>query len=86
MGIPCVTADSTTVKQLQELIAVNPQVAVTVNLETMQIQCSDFSAPVSIGEGAKYVCFRHLGCLRSISSPRRSSSGDGGEITVLELE
>ncbi|EHC11092.1 3-isopropylmalate dehydratase small subunit [Fischerella thermalis] len=53
MGIPCVTADSTTVKQLQEFIATNPQVSVTVNLETMQVQFGDFSAPISMGEAAK---------------------------------
>jgi 3-isopropylmalate/(R)-2-methylmalate dehydratase small subunit len=53
MGIPCVTADSTTVKQLQEFIATNPQASVTVNLETMQVQFGDFSAPISMGEAAK---------------------------------
>ncbi|PLZ40332.1 isopropylmalate isomerase, partial [Fischerella thermalis WC542] len=34
-------------------IATNPQVSVTVNLETMQVQFGDFSAPISMGEAAK---------------------------------
>ncbi|WP_026731200.1 3-isopropylmalate dehydratase small subunit [Fischerella sp. PCC 9605] len=53
MGIPCVTADAATVKQLQDLLAANPQAPMTVNLETMQVQSGDFSAPISMSEGAK---------------------------------
>ncbi len=53
MGVPCVTADTTTVKQLQEIIAANPQVSVTVNLETKQVKCGDFSGSISMGEGAR---------------------------------
>ncbi len=53
MGIPCVTADAATVKQLQELVVANPQAAVTVNLETLQVQIDDFTAPVAIGEGTR---------------------------------
>lgn len=58
IGIPCVTADAATVKQLQEILTTNPQIPMTVNLETMQVQCGDFSAPISMGEGAKnmFVC------------------------------
>ncbi|MEA5572270.1 3-isopropylmalate dehydratase small subunit [Calothrix sp. UHCC 0171] len=52
-GVPCVTVDQTTAKKLQELIAANPKVNVTLNLETMQVQVGDFSAPISIGEGAR---------------------------------
>lgn len=53
MGIPCVTADALTVKQLQELVAANPQAAVTVNLETLQVQIGDYIASVAIGEGTR---------------------------------
>ena len=53
IGIPCVIADAATVKQLQEILTTNPQASVTVNLETMQVQCGDFCAPISMGEGAK---------------------------------
>ncbi|MBW4554826.1 MAG: 3-isopropylmalate dehydratase small subunit [Trichormus sp. ATA11-4-KO1] len=53
MGIPCVTADAATVKQLQELVAANPQVSVTVNLENLQVQVGDYIAPVVMGEGTR---------------------------------
>ena len=53
MGIPCLTTEASVVKQLQELVTTNPQVDMTVNLETMQVTCGDFVAPVSMGEGPK---------------------------------
>jgi 3-isopropylmalate/(R)-2-methylmalate dehydratase small subunit len=53
MGVPCLTADTVTVKQLQELIAANPQAAVTVNLETLEVQIGDYTAPVTIAEGTR---------------------------------
>jgi 3-isopropylmalate/(R)-2-methylmalate dehydratase small subunit len=53
IGIPCVTADAATVKQLQDLVAANPQAAVTINLETLQVQIGDFTAPVFISEGSR---------------------------------
>jgi 3-isopropylmalate/(R)-2-methylmalate dehydratase small subunit len=53
MGIPCVTADPKTVKQLQRAIATDPQVSLQVNLDTLQVQCGDFSAPVSMGAGSR---------------------------------
>jgi 3-isopropylmalate/(R)-2-methylmalate dehydratase small subunit len=53
MGVPCLTADSETVKQIQDLVSANPEISVTVNLETMQVQCNDFTGAVSINEGAR---------------------------------
>ncbi|MFH7029778.1 MAG: 3-isopropylmalate dehydratase small subunit [Heteroscytonema crispum UTEX LB 1556] len=53
MGIPCVTADNATVKQLQEILTSNPQASMRVNLETLQVQIGDFTAPILMGEGAK---------------------------------
>jgi 3-isopropylmalate/(R)-2-methylmalate dehydratase small subunit len=53
MGIPCVTADSDTVQQLQVMLTDNPQLTITVDLEAMKVQCSDFSASVNMSEGAK---------------------------------
>ncbi|MBH8571586.1 3-isopropylmalate dehydratase small subunit [Nostocaceae cyanobacterium CENA369] len=53
MGIPCVTADAVIVKQLQQLVAANAQASVTVNLETLEVQIGDYTAPVSIGEGSR---------------------------------
>jgi len=53
IGVPCVTAEAATVKQLQELVAANPQAPVTINLETLQVQIGDFTAPVFISEGSR---------------------------------
>lgn len=53
MGIPCVTADTAKVEKLQEILTDNPQASIAVDLETMKVQCGDFSAPVEMGEGAK---------------------------------
>jgi 3-isopropylmalate/(R)-2-methylmalate dehydratase small subunit len=53
LGIPCVTADAAAVKQLQAAMAADPQRAVTVNLNAMQVQCGDISAPVYLSEGAR---------------------------------
>lgn len=53
MGIPCVTADTATIKQLQELVAANPQANVTVNLETLQVQIDDYTAAVTMSEGTR---------------------------------
>jgi 3-isopropylmalate/(R)-2-methylmalate dehydratase small subunit len=53
MGIPCVTAESATVKQLQELVASNSSQSVTIDLETLQVQIGDFTATVHMGEGTR---------------------------------
>jgi 3-isopropylmalate/(R)-2-methylmalate dehydratase small subunit len=53
LGIPCVTADPAAIKRLQELLIENPQTSITVNLETMQLHCGDFSAPVFKDEGPR---------------------------------
>jgi len=53
MGVPCVTTDPATVKHLQETLAADPQTPLQVDLETMQVQCGDFSASLSLGEGAR---------------------------------
>jgi 3-isopropylmalate/(R)-2-methylmalate dehydratase small subunit len=53
IGIPCLTATTNDVKYLQEIVTKNPQTPTTINLESMEVQCGDFTAPVSIGEGAR---------------------------------
>lgn len=53
MGIPCVMADPTTTKTLQEMLTVNPQLNVTVDLEQMQVRCGDFSAAISLADGPR---------------------------------
>lgn len=53
MGIPCVTADMFTVRQLQEMVVADPQTEVVVDLEGLQVICGEFSAAVAIEEGVR---------------------------------
>ena len=53
MGIPCVTADTETLKQLQTRVQANPQQCLTLDLQEMQVRCGDFTAPVTMNEGAR---------------------------------
>ncbi|MBD2385365.1 3-isopropylmalate dehydratase small subunit [Cylindrospermum sp. FACHB-282] len=53
MGIPCVTSEAAIVKQLQDLVAANPQAPTTIDLEKLQVQIGDYTAPVAIGEGTR---------------------------------
>jgi 3-isopropylmalate/(R)-2-methylmalate dehydratase small subunit len=53
IGVPCVTVDPEIVKQLQGLLTRNPQAKISVDLEAMQVVGDDFSASVSMNEGAK---------------------------------
>ncbi|TAE54930.1 MAG: 3-isopropylmalate dehydratase small subunit [Nostocales cyanobacterium] len=53
MGIPCVTAEPTTVKKLQELVTTNPQAPITIDLEKLQVQINEFTSPVMMSEGTR---------------------------------
>ncbi len=53
MGVPCVAAAADVVKTLQNAIAANPQVPLTLDLETCQVVCDDFSAPIMMNEGTR---------------------------------
>jgi 3-isopropylmalate/(R)-2-methylmalate dehydratase small subunit len=53
MGIPCLTANAATTTRLQEILRTNPKTSITVDLNALQVQCGDFTAAVSIGEGAR---------------------------------
>jgi 3-isopropylmalate/(R)-2-methylmalate dehydratase small subunit len=53
IGVPCITATAETVKQLQGIVTRNPEAATIVDLESMQVTCDDFTAAVSLSEGAK---------------------------------
>jgi 3-isopropylmalate/(R)-2-methylmalate dehydratase small subunit len=53
MGIPCVTADPATTTRLQEILKLDPQSKVTLNLDSLQVQCGDFTAPIYMGEGSR---------------------------------
>jgi 3-isopropylmalate/(R)-2-methylmalate dehydratase small subunit len=53
IGLPCLTAPTETIQQLQAMLKENPQVPMTVDLEAKQVHCGDILASVSIGEGAQ---------------------------------
>lgn len=53
MGIPCVTAASEDVTRLQEAIAADPQLSVTVDLANLTVSYGDQSMAIAIGEGVR---------------------------------
>lgn len=53
MGIPCVTATSEQVKQLQEAIAQHPQQSLELNLETLTVTFGEASCPIEMGNGPR---------------------------------
>jgi len=53
MGIPCVTADPATVKQLQEMLTTQPQAVITVDLEAMQVRGDGSAAPISLSDAPR---------------------------------
>jgi 3-isopropylmalate/(R)-2-methylmalate dehydratase small subunit len=53
MGIPCLTADSATTTRLQEILKSDSKTPITIDLVALQVQCGDFIAPLSIGEGSR---------------------------------
>lgn len=53
MGIPCVTTDSNSIKQLQELVTANPQASITIDLEKLQVLVNDSTISVAMSEGTR---------------------------------
>ncbi|MBD2327172.1 3-isopropylmalate dehydratase small subunit [Alkalinema sp. FACHB-956] len=53
LGVPCVTVTPEVAKTLQAQLQADPQRALTVNLETMQVTCGDLVAPISMGDGPR---------------------------------
>ena len=53
IGLPCVTLDSVSVKEIQQAIRDNPKMLVTIDLEKMQIICGDRIFQPQIDEGAR---------------------------------
>lgn len=53
IGIPCVTADPMVTSQLQTLVANDPGLEVSIDLDQMQVRCGSFSAPVSMPAGVR---------------------------------
>lgn len=53
IGIPCVSADPSVTKQLQDLLTQNPQLKMSVDLDAMQVRCGEFTAPIFTNDGAR---------------------------------
>lgn len=53
MGIPCVTTNPIDVQALQTWLMTNPQEAIALDLEAMQVRFGDQAILVSMNEGAK---------------------------------
>lgn len=53
IGVPCLTADTQSVKQLQDTIAANPQLELTVDLEAMQVRAGDLAVSVTLPDGPR---------------------------------
>ncbi|NJN72495.1 MAG: 3-isopropylmalate dehydratase small subunit [Limnothrix sp. RL_2_0] len=52
-GVPCLTTDQATVEAFQAQMEANPTATSTVNLETLEISCGDWTGKVSLDEGAR---------------------------------
>ncbi|MGK7927472.1 MAG: 3-isopropylmalate dehydratase small subunit [Spirulina sp.] len=53
LGIPCVTATPEVVGQLQDKLGQNPEAAISVNLERMEVNCDNLTILVQMGEGSR---------------------------------
>jgi 3-isopropylmalate/(R)-2-methylmalate dehydratase small subunit len=53
IGLTCVTTDSSTIGQLQQMVKDNPQQSITVDLQSMQLQAGDFIASLTMGDGPR---------------------------------
>ncbi|MEO1350806.1 MAG: 3-isopropylmalate dehydratase small subunit [Cyanobacteria bacterium J06635_15] len=53
MGVPCVTTDPAVVQQIQDAIAANPQLSISIDLNKMTVQWGDDSAPIAMGDGPR---------------------------------
>ncbi|WP_013324240.1 3-isopropylmalate dehydratase small subunit [Gloeothece verrucosa] len=52
-GVPCVTASPETVEKIQSLLQENPALSLSLDLAAMKVQCGEFVADVSMGEGSR---------------------------------
>lgn len=53
IGIPCVTASSAIVQQLQTYLVQYPQTSIEVNLESLTVNCGDISESLEMGDGPR---------------------------------
>ncbi len=53
MGIPCVTSTPENIKSIQNLLQENPDITMTLDLETMKVRCGHYSCSVKMPSGAR---------------------------------
>ncbi|MDJ1169264.1 3-isopropylmalate dehydratase small subunit [Roseofilum sp. BLCC_M154] len=53
IGLPCVTASRETIKTLQRAIAANPQIELTLDLNTLTVQWDGNTNEIHLGSGAQ---------------------------------
>lgn len=53
MGVPCVTADPSVTKQLQDILTTNPQAEINVDLEALQVTSGKFEGTIAMGDGSR---------------------------------
>jgi 3-isopropylmalate/(R)-2-methylmalate dehydratase small subunit len=53
MGLACVTASPEAIQQMQQILQNNPQTSITVDLESLEVSCGDFVAPIMMGDGPR---------------------------------
>jgi 3-isopropylmalate/(R)-2-methylmalate dehydratase small subunit len=53
MGIPCVTSSSGNIKSIQNLLQENPDISMTLDLETLKVQCGHYSSTIKMDSGAR---------------------------------
>jgi 3-isopropylmalate/(R)-2-methylmalate dehydratase small subunit len=53
IGVPCVVAEKQSIDKLQQILSQNPQASMSIDLQSLQVTCGDFSLAVSLGEGAR---------------------------------
>lgn len=53
MGIPCVTSSAENIKSIQNLLQENPNISMTLDLESLKVKCGHYSSTVKIDSGAR---------------------------------
>ncbi|MEL7035020.1 MAG: 3-isopropylmalate dehydratase small subunit [Cyanobacteria bacterium J06592_8] len=53
IGVPCVTATPDNIQQLQQTLQANPQQSMTVNLETLEVECGDLKLKAEMNPGSR---------------------------------
>ncbi|MEO0408558.1 MAG: 3-isopropylmalate dehydratase small subunit [Cyanobacteria bacterium P01_A01_bin.135] len=53
MGVPCLVAETEAVQQLQAAVEANPNLAVTLDLETMKAHYGSHTIPLTMSEGPR---------------------------------